>query len=153
MDLITILLAVIAVTEMTRLVMTHKNISKKAHFKEKLKGTGRMIWDLEFKKFKIREMREDVRKEYDFTKARISSLENEMEGFKGDKEEKARMDDQMVLAKRDLERFESQLQSLDLEINGSKPNSQYPDGVSGLNDQIESLRALCEMLQAWAKEA
>jgi len=108
---------------------------------------------LGFKIFKTREIREDVRKEYDNSKNRLVIIEEEIKNWPQEKDQgdKARLEDKVVLLKRDVERFEAQLKALDLEINGSKPTSEYPDGVQGINHQIDSLQELKIMVKEWIK--
>lgn len=147
------LLAIIATTEVTRLILTHKKPSRKEHFKQKLDGTTKMMWDLEFKIYKTREIREDVRKEYDNCKQRISVLDGRIYLLPKDKEkwsdEDKRIEDQKTLLERDAQRYEQQMKNLDIEVEGSKPTNDYPDGVTGIQQQIDSLRELTEMLRDW----
>lgn len=147
--LIFILLGIIAVAEVLRLILTHRKTSKKAHFKQKYEGVQKMIWDLEFKVFKTREIREDIRKEYDFMQARIEGFKKQITETAADAEERKRLEDQLALAERDSTRMLQQLKQLDLEVNGSKPTSEYPDGATGIVNQIESLHELKDMLHSW----
>ena len=153
MEIIIILLTVVVILEISRLSLAHRRISKKFHFKGKQEGTQRMIWDLEFKVHKTKEIKEEIRQEYDFMQSRIASTETQIKDFPKDKDpaEKARLEDQKKLAERDRDRFENQMKSLDLEINGAKKSKEYPDGVQGINSQIDSLRELVEMLKSWRK--
>lgn len=159
MNIIIALLSIIALSEIARLFLTHKKVSKKAHFKNKLEGTKRTLWDFEFKTFKTRELREDIRQEYDFMKSRITTLQQQISqveaknGEKRDKwsDEEKHLDDQLELATNDLNRLEDQIKALDLEINGSKATNQYPDGVQGLNSQIDALREVTELIRDYIK--
>jgi len=153
MELIIILVAIVAVTELLRLVMNYWPVSKKQHFKHKLEGVGKMIWDLEFKMYKTREIREDVRREYDQQKARLSILEEQIKNWSKDKDEgdRKKLEDQVLLIQRDINRFEQQLKQLDLECEGSKPTNEYPDGVQGISHQIDSLQELKVMIKEWLK--
>ena len=150
------LLAIIAVSEVVRLVLTHKPTTKKEHFKQKLEGTEKMVWDLEFKIFKTREIREDIRQEYDFMKHRVIGFEERLKVWDvskdGNEEEKKKHEDQKVLAERDMNRLEAQLKQLDIEISGSKPTNEYPDGVTGITQQIDSLKELQGMVKDWLKK-
>jgi len=147
--MITALLATIALTEISRLFLTHRKMSKKRHFKQKLDGTERMLWDLEFKTFKTKEMREDIRKEYDFMNARIEAIDTTIKNWPKDKDEgeKKRAQDQKVLAERDRDRMKEQIKQLDLEVGGSKQTNDYPEGVSGIGDQVDGLKSLQAMLK------
>ena len=153
--MVIILLGIIAVSEITRLILTHWPGSKKSHFKQKLEGVTKMIWDLEFKAFKTREIREDVRMEYDQSKARLSVVLEQIENWPKDRDEedKKRAEDRATLQKRDVERFEEQMKRLDLEVNGSKPTVDYPDGVQGIEHQIDSLQELKGMLKEWITQS
>ena len=71
MNIVIILLAVIALSEIGRLYLTHRKVNKKRYFRQKLEGVERLIYDLEFKAFKTREIREDIRKEYSMICARL----------------------------------------------------------------------------------
>lgn len=148
-----LLLGLIVVLEATRLYLTHRAVTQKNHFKQKLDGVGKMIWDLDFKKYKTREIREDIRKLYDNAKSRKYGLEEQIKNWPADKDagDKARLEDEVVRLTKDIERNEAQLKDLDMQVEGAKPSPQYPDGVSGINDQIDSLMELKQMLKDWTK--
>jgi len=145
----TFLLAVIAIAEVVRLVLTHKKQTKKRHFKQKLDGVLKMIWDLEFKRFKTKEIREDIRKEYDTARATIETLSQQIAAWPSDGniDEKKRQEDKKVLRERDATRYEAQMKALDEEVSGARPSAENPEGTRGIEDEIDSLRELCEMLR------
>lgn len=147
------LLSIIALSELSRLFLTHKKTSKKQHFIQKLEGVQKMIYDLEFKVYKTKEIREDIRKEYDFMQSRIATLNNQIENFPKDKDkgDKARLEDDKVRAERDLARFKAQIEGIDNEIHGVKPSVENPNGAAGINDQIDSMKELESMLKSWIK--
>lgn len=126
---------------------------KKKYFKEKLDAVEKTIWDLEFKREKTRSIREEVRVEYDTTKARLELINNQIK----DQKEKPtmsegdikRLDDDKVRIERDLTRYESQMKSMDLEVTGSQPTSELPDGHIGIDHQLESLRELKGMIKEY----
>ena|SRR3990167_5819784 len=128
---------------------------QKKYFKQKLYGVQRMIWDLEFKRFKTLEIREDVRQEYDKSKARFEITETQIKTQKEnptmEAEDIAKLEDQIAIVKRDIERYESQLKAMDLDVFGSKPTNEFPDGASGINDQLDSLRELQIMIKEYIK--
>ena len=148
LHIITGLLAVIAIAELIRVYSTHKKFGKIDHFKHKLDGTRKMIWDLEFKKFKTREIREEIRREYDNKKQALHANEQAVKVEK-DKGEKASLEDKIVILKRDIERHESQLRDIDAQIDGAKPSSDYPEGVMGISEEIDSMRQIEAMLVEW----
>lgn len=147
MNSILILVSIIALVELYRFWLSVKPHTKASHFKGKLEGTRRMRWDLEFKAAKTKQIREDIRKEYDFMKARMASIDNQLATFKGKKEDKAKILDDKTRAEADATRLEGQMAALDLEVYGSKPTAQYPDGHNGINQQIESFIELEGMLK------
>lgn len=112
-----------------------------------------MIWDLEFKIFKTLEIREDVRKEYDNAKSRLALLDSQLEEQEKNKtlkdEELATIKDHKEICERDLSRYEAQMKQVDLEIYGSKPTEEYPDGVVGIQHQLDSLYELKVMVKKY----
>ena len=147
------LLAVIALSEIAHIYLTHRKVTKKMHFQQKLEGTKKMLYDLEFKRFKTQELREGIRVEYDSMKQRVAGYAEQIKNWPkdGKEDELKRLEDQKVLAERDVKNLEGQIAGLDLEVNGSKPTNQYPEGVTGVNQQIDSMRELNEMLRDWIK--
>lgn len=153
MYIITALLVVIAATELIRLTSLLKPDSKRSFFKNKLKGVQHMIWDLQFKKFKTLEIREDIRKEYDSMQSRIATIDNQIGNFPddGNKDELKRLSEAKDLAMRDIERFKAQIDQLDAEVNGQSANEYNPEGTIGIVHNIDSLRELEQMLKDWIK--
>ena len=109
------------------------------------------IADLEFKRFKTLEIREDVRKAYDKTQHRLDILKAQMksEEEKGNKEQAGHIELEVVQVEKEAERYKSQLKAMDLEVTGSKQTNEYPDGYVGINDTLESLRELEKMLHVY----
>ena len=129
---------------------------QKKHFKDKLQGVQRMIWDLEFKKAKTQSIREDIRVEFDNLKGKLNTLETQIETQKKtptmEAGDIARLDDNKVLLDKDIERLLGQMKGLDLEVSGSKKTAEYPDGIQGIDQQLDALRELQLMLAAYIKE-
>lgn len=129
---------------------------KYRHFSSKIRGVEKMIEDLIFKRAKTQSIREDVRVEFDNLKSKLSTLEGQIASQKEkpsmEAGDIARLDDQKNLLDRDIERLLGQMKGLDLEVVGSKPTSDYPDGVQGINQQLDALRELQIMLKSYIKE-
>lgn len=125
------------------------------YFHKKLKGVKCMILDLEFKRFKTQEIREEIRQLYDKRKAEVLSLEERIELERKAKKmpegDIKRLEDDVVIGKRDIERYEAQMKSLDLEVSGSNATAEYPEGVQGIEDQLEALHDLEQMLRDYMK--
>ena len=128
---------------------------KRRYFKAKYDGVEKMIWDLSFKVHKNREIREEVRQEYDQKKSKFSVLSAQIEAQKGNKTmedgDVARLDDQKVLLERDIKRHEEQMYELDAEVMGTKPTQENPQGAQGTNNTIDGLRQLQTMLKSYIK--
>lgn len=152
--MIEILLGILVLFELAKVILSYTPANKKDYYKQRLDAVERQIWDLEFKIFKSKEIREDVRKEFDSTKSRIESLKTQFKNWPKDRPEgdKKRVEDDILRAERDLQRYEAQLKQIDLEIEGSKPTNEYPDGVIGATHNIDSLNELKKMLQDFIKE-
>lgn len=151
MEIIIALIGIITAVELYRFWLSVRPTTKKRHFKGKLVGTKQMRWDLEFKKAKTAQIREDIRKEYDYMKSRKASIEQSIKEFKGPKGDKARLQDDLERADRDIERLQNQIAALDVQIHGSKKTNQYPDGYDGFAQQIESFKELEGMLKGYIK--
>jgi hypothetical protein len=123
---------------------------KYRYFLRKKRGVESMILDMEFKRFKTREIREEVRQAYDNSKAKMLSIETtikqEKESPKIDPGDVARLEDEVVRLKRDVERYESQIKAMDIDVDGSKQTNEFPEGVAGINQQLESLHELKGMI-------
>ena len=124
---------------------------EKSYFKKKLQGVQCTIWDLEFKRAKTKQIREEVRVEFDTLKSKIELVNSQIKTQKekptmpeGDIK---RLDDEVVRMKADIERYQGQMKQLDLDIDGSRPTADLPDGAIGINHQLESLRELKVMLK------
>jgi chromosome segregation ATPase len=130
-------------------------MKQKKYFKNKIESVQKMIWDLEFKRFKIGELREEVRQEYDELKAKRSVLEAQIKSQKENptKEagEVAKLEDQLVLLNKDIEKSENDMKGLDLQVNGIRPCADYPEGVTGVNQQLGALRDLTPMIKSYIK--
>ncbi len=134
------------------MIFTNK---KKKYFIKLGEGVNRMIWDLEFKGFKTKEIRENVRVTYDDLKMKVNLLTTQIEMEEKEptmpEGDAARLKDQKVLHERDMGRYLDQLKAMDLDIQGSAPSSEYPDGVSGIVQQLESLQELKVMIKDYIK--
>lgn len=124
---------------------------QKTYFKKKAVGVQNMIWDLEFKRFKTLEIREEIRQNYDANRSKLEVLQTQIASQK-DKptmpaDEIKRLDDQEVILKRDVERGLAQMADLDAEVQGANGTSENPAGVQGINQQLEALRELQVMLK------
>lgn len=153
MNIIIALLSLIALFEALRFASLHRKISQKRFFTQKCEGVEKMMWDLKFKVFKTKEIREDVRKEYSYMKSRVDTLENQIKNWppEKDEEERKRLEDNRVLAERDAQRLENQMKELDEEVNGAKPTIEDPNGRIGIMEQIDSLAELQGMLKDYIK--
>lgn len=128
---------------------------KKKYFNKKIRGVECMIEDLIFKRFKTLEIREEIRQEYDNAKSRLAALDEQIKQEKEkptlEEGEAKRLDDKKVLLEKDIERLENQMKGLDLEVVGTRPSNEYPEGVTGINETLDSLRELLGMLRTYIK--
>jgi len=128
---------------------------KKTYFQKKSKAVQNMIWDLEFKLYKTKEIREEVRQELSNKKAQLETLENQIKSQKEKptmKEEEAKqLDDRKVFLDKDIQRHIDQLKILDEEIGGVKKSAENPEGSAGLIQQIEALYELKGIIKSYIK--
>lgn len=126
------------------------NRVKGFYFSQKLVGVKKIQWDLEFKKFKLEELREDVRKELDRMADGVAALEAQILSRK-DKPEFQNTVDELEKQKKplveDVERLTKQIDSLDKEISGTDPNEN-----ASVQMQLDSTYELEEMLRDFIKQ-
>lgn len=135
--------------------------SQYRYFTRKLKQVGYTIWDMEFKRFKSSEVREEMRQLYDWTKSNTAMLEEKLKTQKEKKDgdptkmpegDIARIDDEIVRSKVKEEETLKSVKDMDIQIDGAKPSVDYPDGLQGLIQQIEALRELRQMIEQYLKK-
>lgn len=124
--------------------------TQQKYFKAKLDGVQKTIWDLEFKRFKTREIREEIRVEYDGMKGRVATLDAQLVETL-DKKVKADLQAQRDEAESTANRYLGQMKGLDIGVGGSGPSEDYPDGVQGINQQLEALHELEQMINDYVK--
>ena len=148
-----ILLSIIAISEVIRLALTHWPLSKKGHFKNKLEATTKMLWDFEFKLFKTKEYREEVRRQYDSCKAKIDILDTQIKAWPKDKsvDERKRLEDDKIRIEVELKKYENEMRQLDIQLHGAKPAMDLPEGFVGVDQEIDQLRNIQNTLKAWIK--
>lgn len=129
---------------------------QKKYFKDKYDSIQKMIWDFEFKREKSKMIREEIRVEYDNNKSRLELLEaqikSQAEKPTMSKDDIARLDDDKVKIEKDIERYKNQMKDIDLEIDGSQPTEELPNGQIGINHQLDSLRELLIMVKEYIKK-
>jgi len=129
--------------------------SQKRHFKQKIRGIQKAIWSLEFDRFKTAEIREEVRKQYDNVQAKLSILKAQLESDsdKPSMEKKQREETEMAVKRleEDSKRHQAQMDELDTRIHGAEPTEENPEGVKGINQDLESFRELQTMLSDYIK--
>ena len=128
---------------------------KYRYFRNKINGVKRTILDLEFKRYKLAELREESREEYDNLKSRRVVLQNKIDSEKTtptmEQGDIARLDDDLVRLNIQIESKEAQLKALDMEMHGSKQTAEYPDGAQGVDQTIDALHELVAMLESYIK--
>jgi hypothetical protein len=105
---------------------------------------------LEFKRFKTREIREEIRVEYDGMKGRVATLDAQLAETL-EKEPKETLQAQRDEAEDTANRYLAQMKGLDVEVGGSGPTDDYPDGVQGINQQLDALHELEQMINDYVK--
>ena len=124
--------------------------NKITYIKQSIKGIDRRLIDLEFKRFKLEELREGVRREFDrmfevveTLKAKVFSLKES----KGDENAIKELEGQLEKYTKDLEGLKQQIGQLDGEISSTNP--ELPQSV---NSQIEVAQEFKKMLVQYLKQ-
>lgn len=128
---------------------------KYRYFLKKIRGIEKTILDLEFKRFKTQEIREEIRQEYDLMKSKLFILEEQIKKQKEsptmEPGDIARLDDDKVILERDIRRFEDQITALDNEVSGARPSNENPEGIQGITQQLDALQELKGMVKDYVK--
>lgn len=124
------------------------------YFNRKSNGVNKMIADLEFKRYKTMEIREEVRQAYDQTQHRLDILKQQIkkEEEAKNKEQAEHLDVDVKKVEKDAERYQAQMKQMDLDVVGSRPTSEMPEGYEGINQQLEHLRELGAMIRSYMKQ-
>lgn len=132
-----------------------------------LRGVEKMIWNNEFKKYERLLEREEIRREYDGASAKLSIVEAQIKGLPEDKskwtDEQKRLEDQRVILSGDINGlvdgngnktklgYKDQMRDIDLEVYGSGRTNEFPDGLAGINQNLDSIRKLQAITKAYVK--
>lgn len=116
---------------------------KKSFFDKKIKQVQNALWDLEFKLFKVRDLREERRKQHDRTVEAIDALEAKLKA-ENTEEVKVTLTAQLDESKKYHEQLLNQMKALDDEVNGI-PATETTEEYNGVLKQIEAHRELIEM--------
>lgn len=121
---------------------------KKKHFEEKIWNVTRTMWDKEFQKASSLELKEAIRLDRDRQMETIAALELELgkDHEAGTKKELERQRDE---AKEKADRYEKQMQMIDIEVEGSPFVSPDDPGRQGINDVLGNLAETKRMLESY----
>lgn len=122
--------------------LTMFNRQKKL-FKQKIKDVQDSIYEVEFKIFKSRQLREESRLLRDRCVENVAQIEARLQGTK-DKEEKGRLEEELKAHKENKEKYEGQMKMVDEQINGG-------EGQPGLLEHIKGLTELKTMYKDYLK--
>ena len=118
-----------------------------------------MIEDLVFKRFKTFYVREQIRQEYDSLRSKLEIIKTQIaaESEAGKLKETnldqfKRLEDDALLMEKDVEKKIAQMQQLDIEISGSKPTNELPEGHQGINETTEALRELLHVTRQYTRQ-
>ena len=110
------------------------------------KQLAEVIYQQEFQHWKAQAVREQLRREYDQANDalnRISAHPN-IETDDKLKEEKRQIGERVTQIK-------GQMDDMDLRLNGALPSEQYPEGVIGSMQKLESSIEMREYIKAFVK--
>lgn len=117
-----------------------------------------VIWDTELSMFKAKELREEAREGYDNCKSRINMMQEKIktERLKDAKDrieegEIARVEDDIVRMEKERDGHLEEMQRLDIEVSGEKPNVDNPEGKDGNMQTLNKLRELEELVRDYIK--
>lgn len=133
-----------------------KPLTEKQYCEKKLVGFQYGLYDIYFKMFKVKVRREETRQNYDGSKSKLEALNTQIKTQKekptmpqGDI---ARLDDDKVRLEKDIQDLEHNLKVWDEVLGGAKPSAENPEGLSGLQQEIDNARDTIEIMKLYIKQ-
>ena len=153
-ELITILLAIFVINTIW---VRYKTFNKKSYFKKQYKDLRIQLADLEFKRFKTKEGREEIRQYYTDLKAKREGLVAEMK-----RQDELEPGTEGKLSQGERNRLDDDLVRLDLQIKQTEEGRKKGDPgdyimnlkgfdqmLNQLNSQIDQIRSLRELIKEY----
>lgn len=120
---------------------------KKRHFESMLNDATRVLWETEFQKFTVLQLRETIRRQYDQSQQALEAIEARVKGT----DDKSAKDDKLAIEKQ-ADGLKDQLDAIDTRLNGGPPCALIPDGVStGLNEDLQNKADRLETIRQFIK--
>lgn len=105
-------------------MILNKSKTQKKYYQSKLEGIERMIWDLEFRRFQLRGLREEVRQQRDRVYENIDALTKQIEKGENKPETLTILTEEKNKKQKALEELEDQMVRLDNELSGRLPEME-----------------------------
>ena len=114
-----------------------------------------MIWDFEFKRYKSADLYEEFREELDNQKSRLALIVSKIEGEKNnptmEKGDADRLKDDKERLDKSIEKTEAKMRDVELEMHGSGPCAEYPQGLQGVDQTVDALHELIGIMKKYLK--
>lgn len=152
MSVDTVLLGLTALFTGVLAVRATRPVTKKRHFKSRMEQTTRSVWDMEFRRAQLKEMREDIRHQYDRTNENVQGAQARLET------EKSKPKDQrdvklMEQLENTVEKYGPDLEHLKTQLEGLSNEIENQDNPESLTQKIEALRTVNEMMERYRNDA
>lgn len=129
------------------LFVTNMFNKKKKYFQTMLAEMQKVIWDLEFKKFKTMQVRENNRRQYDRASDALQRVTVESNAKPENKELLAQKEN----IERSVTNIKAEIDTMDQMISGAEPSEINPEGVEGITQKLDSFVELKGYLQRFIK--
>ena len=113
---------------------------EKRYFLKRLDDSQKMLWDYQFKQFKAKELREDLRKEHDRLAETLDAYKVQIENKNNTEETRKTFEEKLKTTSADLDKLKLQIIRQDEEIGAG--NAEGP----GLQSMIDGLHELRKMI-------
>lgn len=116
--------------------------AKKRLFKQKVNDVTNSIFELEFKIYKSRQLREESRILRDRAVEQVGQIEARLKG--ADKKEKPELEKELAAHQQNKTAYEGQMKMIDEQVHGA-------EGTPGLMDTLKGLAELRQMYKDYIK--
>lgn len=141
--ILVVLVAILTLVNLSSYLKMTIPYSRKRHFKEKLETQVRKMWDTEFAKEKYKQVREDMRTEYDRMAENLPAYEERLRKLNErneptDAEDIKNTEATLAARKQDVAQLKEQLEGMDAQIKQA-------------DDNIDGYRSIIIMIEEFLK--
>lgn len=121
---------------------------KKSHFEKMKRDATVVLWETEFQKFTVLELREQTRKQYDQAQQALEAILTRLKVSPEDKN----LQEQKLMMEKTISNFKDKLIAIGTRLEGGQPCALIPDGVPvGMTEDLQNKANRIGMIEWFIK--